>query len=168
MASYGERSQTRTAHLQAIQAYLGFRKAGAADVAALASWLLERALEHDKPAVLLELACDYLRTQRLLRPGLTVLEKLVVRARTHASESIFRELSPLLTDACRAFLDRLLVPEAATSRTPLGWLRRRATANSAPAILGELQKLAFLRRHDVAAWDVSGLNPNSVKRLSQL
>jgi len=34
--------------------------------------------------------------------------------------------------------------------------------------LRELQKLAFLRRHDVAAWDVSGLNPNSVKRLSQL
>src|SRR3954470_11403895 len=168
LASYGERSQTRTAHLQAIQAYLGFRKAGAADVAALVSWLLERALEHDKPAVLLELACDHLRTRRLLRPGLTTLEKLVVRARTHAAGSIFRELSPLLTDAHRAVLDSLLLPDSTTNRTPLGWLRRRATANSAPAILEELKKLAFLRMHDVEAWDVSGLSPNRVKRLAQL
>src|SRR5689334_14179662 len=53
---YGRRPQTRTDHLQAIIPYLGFRKATPADLEALDKWLLERALEHDKPTLLFQLA----------------------------------------------------------------------------------------------------------------
>lgn len=48
---YGRRLHTRTEHVLQVQAYLGFRKATAADLEALAQWLLERALEHDKPTL---------------------------------------------------------------------------------------------------------------------
>ena len=51
---------------------LGFRKARAADVRDLrASWLVERALEHDRPTLLLQLACEKLRTDKVVRPGPT-------------------------------------------------------------------------------------------------
>ncbi len=168
LAVYGERSQTRTDHLQAIQAYLGFRKASESDLTALSSWLLERALEHDKPTVLLQLACDNLRARRIVRPGLTILEKFVTSARNQATERIFALVAPILTSEHKQFLDSLLVPDATTNRTSLAWLRHRATANSAPEILEGLKKLKFLREHGVEEWDISGINPNRAKFLAQL
>jgi hypothetical protein len=41
-------------------------------------------------------------------------------------------------------LDSLLVPESPGERTPLGWLRRHATANSPRALLEVLDKLRRL------------------------
>jgi TnpA family transposase len=168
LAVYGDRSQTRTDHLQAIQAYLGFRKASDSDFTALSSWLLERALEHDKPTVLLQLACDNLRAQRIVRPGLTIIEKFVTSARNQATDRIFTQLAPMLTRERKQFLDALLVPDATTNRTSLSWLRRRATANSAPEILEGLKKLVFLREHSVEEWHISDINPNRAKLLAQL
>ena len=56
------------------------------DFHALADWLLERALEHDKPTLLYELTCEKLRTEQLLRPGVTRLERLVAEARARAAD----------------------------------------------------------------------------------
>jgi hypothetical protein len=56
-------------HLQQVQAYLGFRKALPLDLYALIMGLVERALEHDKPTLLLQLACDELRRERIVRLG---------------------------------------------------------------------------------------------------
>jgi TnpA family transposase len=51
--AYGARIATRTTHLQQVQRHLGFRRATPLDMYALQTWLLERALEHDKPTLLL-------------------------------------------------------------------------------------------------------------------
>jgi len=82
LATYGQRDQTRTAHLQQIQTYLGFRRATPIDLQILAAWLLERALEHDKPTLLLQLACEQLQHEKIVRPGVTRLEKMVATARS--------------------------------------------------------------------------------------
>ena len=55
-------------------------------------------LEHDKPTLLYELACEKLRTEQLLRPGVTRLERLVAEARERAQTETFRQLTPILTD----------------------------------------------------------------------
>src|SRR5436305_3023262 len=88
--AYGQRIKTRTAHLQQVQAYLGFRTATPLDLYALQTWLGERALEHDKPSLLLQLACDKLRREQIVRPGLTRLERLVATARHSAHTETFR------------------------------------------------------------------------------
>ncbi|MDZ4877123.1 MAG: hypothetical protein CLLPBCKN_006558 [Chroococcidiopsis cubana SAG 39.79] len=49
LVHYGKRAQTRTDHFQKVQAYPGFRPAKLKELRALTGWLLERALEHDKP-----------------------------------------------------------------------------------------------------------------------
>ncbi len=61
---YGARSQTRTEHLQQIQLRLGFRDATREDFRSLADWLLARALEHDKPSLLFQLACEHLHAEK--------------------------------------------------------------------------------------------------------
>ena len=77
LSDYGERAHTRTDHLQTIQEYLGFRKATQADFTSLAAWLLDRALEHDKPSLLLQLLCERFYKEKIVRPGITRLEKLI-------------------------------------------------------------------------------------------
>jgi TnpA family transposase len=80
LAAYGDRPHTRTDHFQQVLAYLGFHKARAAELRDLRAWLVARALEHDRPALLLQLACEKLRTDKVVRPGPTSLERLVVAA----------------------------------------------------------------------------------------
>jgi Domain of unknown function (DUF4158) len=63
LTAYGTRRPTRTTDFQHVQAHLHFRLATPLDMYALQTWLGERALEHDKPTLLLQLACDKLRRE---------------------------------------------------------------------------------------------------------
>jgi hypothetical protein len=94
LSRYGARAHTRTDHLQKILDYLGFRKAKPRHLKALQSWLAERALEHDRPTFLLQMACEKLYRDKLVRPGITILERMVTRGRIQAQQDTFRLLSP--------------------------------------------------------------------------
>ena len=147
---------------------LGFRKAKPRHLKALQTWLAERALEHDRPTFLLQMACEKLYCDKLVRPGITILERMVTRGRVQAQQDTFRLLAPVLTDGCKVLLDRLLVRDDALGCTPLAWLRHSATSNSATAILATLEKLAYLRRWGLEDWDLRALPPNRLKFLAQL
>ena len=168
LVHYTGSAHTRMHHRRALQAYLGYRRPQRADRERLAVWLAERALEHDKPTLLYALLCEQLQTEHLLRPGVTRLERLVAAARTRAETETFRQLTPLLSDERRQWLDTLLEPDPARGFTLLAWLRRPAVSNSPRAIVGNLEKLAFLRAAGVADWDLGALNPNRLKLLAHL
>jgi hypothetical protein len=89
--------QTQSDHLQEIQAYLGFHIAHPLELKTLSSWLLERALEHDKPSLLLQLLCEKLYQEKVIRPGITRLEKMIATARSQAQEETYKRVAPLLT-----------------------------------------------------------------------
>jgi TnpA family transposase len=166
--AYGHRIKTRTTHLQQVQAYLGFRPALPLDFVALTSWLSDRALEHDQPTWLLQLACDKLRREQIVRPGITRLERLVATAREQAQAETFQRLTPLLTSARQDWLDALLELDPALGRTRLTWFRQEATSHAASQILATLEKIAFLIEAGVAQWMLAGLTPNRVKSLAQV
>jgi hypothetical protein len=56
---------------------------------------LARALEHDKSGLLFQLACEHLRAEKIVRPGVTRLERLVMAAR----EGRLR-VQPEVSDQC--------------------------------------------------------------------
>jgi TnpA family transposase len=109
LSAYGTRDQTRTAHLQEIQVYLGFRQAKPEDLEMLAKWLVDRAMEHDKPTLLLQLAAQKLQAEKIVRIGITRLEQMVAAARQLAHKETFQRLEPLLTQERQVFLDSLLL-----------------------------------------------------------
>ncbi len=84
LGSYGEREQTRSDHQRQIEKYLAYRTATQDDLKHVTGWLTERSLEHDRPILLLQLLCEHLQNERLARPGLTILEKIVGAAREKA------------------------------------------------------------------------------------
>ncbi|MCP4965546.1 MAG: DUF4158 domain-containing protein [bacterium] len=67
--------RSRRHRLAASVAYAGWRRPNLSDLKLLDDWLLERALEHDKPAVVFGLTLDWLRVERVVRPGITVIER---------------------------------------------------------------------------------------------
>jgi hypothetical protein len=145
LEQYADREQTRTDHLWEIQARLGFRDAGQRELVGLSTWLLDRALEHDRRIVLFHLACQWLLQERLVRPGVTRIERMVAGVRERAQQETYRRLGMLLTPTLRDGLNVVLQPSSETGRTPLSWLQREATALTPRAILDEIDKLSYLR-----------------------
>jgi TnpA family transposase len=165
---YGQRAQTRTEHLHRICDYLGFRLSNEELLEELRTWLLRRALEHDKPLLLLQMACERLYQEKIVRPGITRLERMVSQARVQATKETFSRLSSFLTRPRKELLEQLLVFEPSTGRTPLHWLRQRATTNSPKAILQSLDKLATLQEWGVEEWQLDSIHPNRLKLLTQI
>ena len=90
----------------------------------MARWLLDRALEHDRPLLLWQLASEKLAAEKVVRPGVTVLERIVVAARRGAERETMKRLAAVLDEPGRSLLDGLLIPDEATDRTLLTWLRQ--------------------------------------------
>jgi hypothetical protein len=102
------------------------------------AWLIERAMEHERPSLLFSELCAELRRQGIERPAVAKGMRLVAWARERAHELTFARLTPQLTDPIRAVLDELLVTENSQSRH--AWPRSRPTAVSGRAMRRELDK----------------------------
>ena len=159
ISSYAARDQTRTDHLVEVARVLGWRPAGDVEFKELDQFLAARALEHDSPTLLFRLACDYLRSARVIRPGPEWLSRRVASAREMARVETYQRVEPLL-DArtkLRRELDSLLTVDPDLGSTRLHWLTTGPTRPSPAAVKAELAKYAFLRDLEAHTLDLSAL-----------
>nr|WP_243706298.1 DUF4158 domain-containing protein [Micromonospora sp. KC721] len=140
-----------------VAGYVGWRSMDTAEWKDLDEFLFARAMEHDSPKLLFRLACEYLLSSRVIRPGVILLLRRVAAARARARTETWSRVRHLLTDRRCAELDLLLVPDAYRGRTPLAWLGVGPTSSSPAAVKTELEKLAYLRRLDAHTLDLSML-----------
>jgi len=123
LAGYGERAQTRTDHEAQVRRHLGFRVAGEADLRELRRWLALEAMVADRPIVLFHLACARLYELRLVRPGLTVMERFLVgAAREAARAETARLVAPVLKAVGAGVLDGLLEADPDLGAARATWL----------------------------------------------
>lgn len=168
IAHYGQREATRSTHLKIIMQYLGWRRWQPLDTPGLEQWLLDRALEHDRERLLLDMACQKLKQEHILRPAIMTLERIVVGMVLATDAETYRRLAPLLTQEVKDQLDGLLVVDPDTRTSHHRWLARSATSNSPTAIKEAIQKLVFLKNLSVADWNTDVINTNRGKRLASL
>ncbi|MBB4942819.1 hypothetical protein FHR32_007219 [Streptosporangium album] len=78
---YGRRAQTRADHLGQVANYLGWKQAaaGSQEMKELEQFLTDRAMEHDSPTLLFNLAREYLMSVKVIRPGASALANAVNR-----------------------------------------------------------------------------------------
>jgi len=150
LAGYGEREQTRTDHLRLVLQYSEWRLPRSLGNMELEEFLLARAMEHDSPSLLFQLACEHLRTSQVVRPDVVRLIERVAAARTRAERETYDRLAHLLTEQRRAELDSLLVTNDEIGMARLRWLNTGPTEASAVAVKTEVRKLLFLRGLDAA------------------
>ncbi|WP_241999420.1 MULTISPECIES: DUF4158 domain-containing protein [Kribbella] len=153
------RVQTRSDHLRLVAEYLRWKPAPAGSEAMkeLEQFLTDRAMEHDSPTLLFTLAQEYLISAKTIRPGVTILAKMVASARTAADALTFEKLEHPFTAELIAELDRLLVYDADLGMTRVAWLLRRAVEASANAVKTAIEKLLYLRGMDAHLLDLSVL-----------
>ncbi|MDQ3723884.1 MAG: DUF4158 domain-containing protein [Actinomycetota bacterium] len=164
--TYGARGQTRTDQLTAARAHAGFRPWDAPEASALEAWLTVRAMEHERPKALFTLAAEQLHVQRIARPSVDQLVRLIGAARERAHQATFDALADQLTDrAARARLDRLL-ERRADGTTWIEWLRTPAPDASPRYILQQLEKFRYLRELGAERIDLSMLPPGRVRMLA--
>jgi hypothetical protein len=107
----------------------------------LDEFLLARAMEHDSPTLLFRLACEYLISARVIRPGPVTVVKRVAHAREVARQETFDRLAHEFTDERRAgLLDGLLVVDAGIGMTRLRWLGKGPVEASPAAVKAEIAK----------------------------
>lgn len=95
LKNYQPRPNTRSSQVQQIRKFLGWRKPANLDFLLWEKWLLDRAMEHDRPSLLFQLLCDKLRVEKIVRPAVTTLERMVMDARVMATtETSKRLISP--------------------------------------------------------------------------
>jgi hypothetical protein len=84
---YGRRAKTRTDHGRLVARYLGWRVPSTPEFGDLDEFLLARAMEHDSPTLLFRLACEYLISVKVVRPGPAAVVERVAHAREEATSS---------------------------------------------------------------------------------
>jgi TnpA family transposase len=155
--SYGRRAQTRSDHVRLAAQYLGWRPGGAMELKELDEFLLARAMEHDSPTLLFRLACEYLISARVIRPGPVTVVERVAHAREQAQSEIYDRVAHEFTPERCAELDALLVTDASIGMSRLRWLSTGPVEASAKAVKAEVDKLGFLRGLGADTLDMSVL-----------
>ncbi|MBX4171477.1 Tn3 family transposase [Rhodococcus pyridinivorans] len=157
IGAYGRRAKTRTEHLRLAARYLGWRAPTSLELKELDEFLLARALEHDSPTLLFRLACEYLISARVIRPGPVTVVERVAHAREEARRETYDRLAHLLTEQRRAGLDALLEVDPEIGMTRLRWLGTGPVEASPAAVKAEVAKLEFLRTLGADSLDLSML-----------
>jgi hypothetical protein len=166
LAGYGGwQGRTRRDHRAQVLARLGWRWCATGERKQLDQFLLARALEHDMPGVLLQLACDWLRAERIVRPPVDALTRRIATARDGARAEAYHRLAPMLAPPRPRQLDGLLDvdPDLGLTR-----LRRGATAATPEVLKAELDKLQFLRQHGADRLDLSRLPAGRRRMLAEI
>src|SRR6266699_3548575 len=165
LRGYGRRAQTRSDHLAKVARYLSWKTApdGSREMKELEQFLLDRAMEHDSPTLLFNLAREYLMSAKVIRPGAVTLAKMVGTARAGAGELTSQKVGHLLTLQVRQDLDLLMTYDAGLGMTRLAWLTTAAVEATASALKTSIEKLAWLRNMDAHHLDLSVL-PNERRR----
>ena len=166
LLTYGEREQTRSDHHALVRNHLDFNVWDTATAATTHGWLADRALEHERPSVLMSLLCEHLRARAIVRPSVAVLARLIGGAREAAHQVVLDRLADQLPTARRDELDRLLVVDPALKVSEIAWLRTvlgRVGVKGALAQVAKYERLGELRAADV---DLSSLPPSRRRYLA--
>ncbi|MEJ7825356.1 MAG: DUF4158 domain-containing protein [Solirubrobacteraceae bacterium] len=167
LALYGTRDQTRSDHFLAVRDRAGFKAFDSAERARLQEWLVQRAMEHERPKALHNLTCEQLRSGRVVRPAVDVLVRLIGAAREAAHAATSETLAPQLSSPKRAGeLDGLLDLREPGGVTWLEWIRTPAPDSAPAAIVAQLAKYEHLGSLGAEGVDLSMLAPGRVRILA--
>ena len=169
LTQYGSRPATKTQHLQQILKHLNYRRwQPIIDEPEMEKWLIDRGMEHDNERFLLEKLCQKLHYDKILRPAISSLERIVASIGERLHEETYRRLMFLWTDDLLKELDKILDFDAARKQTLHRWLCTAPTSNTARVINQTLEKITFIQVLKVDSWDISVIPANRKKRLANI
>ena len=163
------RDTTRREHVQELLSLGEFHSFDAEAQRELATALLPVALSTDSGIKLIEVLVLEMRSQRIVLPSLSTLERLVYEVRNRAQGQVLQNLTRSLTAEQKAHLDRLLVPDEELSpyQTLLTWLRQTGGKTTAVTILRFLKRIQVLKRTGIPEELGRSIHQNRLQSLAR-
>ena len=157
-----EREATYLEHRQNVLQYLGFRRFGEVEQQQLEIWLGQKTLLGILPDALFQQAEGYLLDHRILLPGPSVLERIVIHicadAHNQLFESIFQRLPPELRNA----IDQLLLVPEGEQRSYFFRLKEYPPAATISSIQSYLDRYQTIANVGVDEVEIPTLSPGFI------
>ena len=147
IAAFARRAPTRYDQLAAIKRRFGYRDLTRPLKAELKGWLAPRALTTANARDLLRQLLEHMRSQHIVIPGASVIERLAAEAMHAADACATVTITGKLTQEQRTKLDALLNEQTRAMQSRLSWLRtpdERVRGTSLAALLDKLELLQDL------------------------
>ncbi len=134
----------------------------------LVRWLYTRSwISAERPSVLFDLATAKCVENKILLPGVTVMERLIAQVRDRANARIWQKLAQLPNDEQLGLLENLLATDPGSRRTGLDILRQPPTHATANGLLKAIHRLERLREIGSANWNLFGIPMGRISALSR-
>ena len=166
--AYSERPTTQWEHTAEVRQVYGFIDFGGAE-ARLRDFLTARAWTRaERPGALFDQAVAWLRGERVLLPGVSVLARLVAEVRADAAARLHEVLAGQVDVALRARLEALLAVPNGDRFSELDRLRRAPTRASGREMARALDRAAEIAAvgAGAGALDVGEVPPGRVEALA--
>ena len=159
--------RTSRLHAQRAREHLGWHRCTADVERSLADWLKSLAEEHDQGSVLLNATLRHLYQEKIARPGLTRLERLIETARVTVRDEIIQAINSQLTQEQKKLLDELVTVPAGETRSPLQRFKETPPKATRPHLRAVLEKIRTIHAIELDRLDLSSVHPNRVKLMAQ-
>ena len=144
-ANYGQRDQTRREHISELQTIFGFQTFTTSNHYRYAVHSIESiALQTDKGIILAKELIENLRSQKILLPAVSVIERICAEAITIAERQIYKCLTESLSSEQMRQLDSLLLMRGESKTSTLIWLRQSPAASNAKHLLEHIERLKIM------------------------
>jgi len=162
-----ERKATYTEHRHNIMTYLGFQKFDDQAQAQLEAWIEHEARRGMLPDTLFQQVEQHLLDKRVLLPGPSVLERLIIHvcSQVHVElfETVFRRLSPALRQA----IDQLLLVPDGEQHSAFYRLKEYPPAPSIASIQSYLQRYHTVAETGIDTLEIPILTPEFLAYLAK-
>ena len=132
LSTYPPSENTRTLHPERIRDYLGFQKCEQPQRMLLLNHLTEQVVKLPRTADLIDVACEWLYEQKIVRPATRTLQDIVTDAKILGMNKVYALISSGLTVEQKTMIDKLLTanPDREGGYSPLDELRKSAQRES--------------------------------------
>ncbi|MBM4206663.1 MAG: DUF4158 domain-containing protein [Gammaproteobacteria bacterium] len=163
-----EREATFSEYRKNILAYLGFSKFDDNAQQYLRSWLEQQAKEAVLPDDLFLRAERHLLVQRVILPGASVLERLVISVCADAHEKLFENLFNRLTPELKTAIDGVLVASPGGQPSHFFLLKEYPPSATIASIQDYLERYALLEKTGIGAFPAQIADPGFIDYLYKL
>ena len=154
-----ERKATYTDHRHHIMTYLGFQPFDAQAQAHLEAWIAQEARRGTLPEALFQQAEHQLLAQRVLLPGPSVLERLIIHICSTVHDEVFETVFQRLSPELRQAIDHLLLVPEGEQHSAFSRLKEYPPAPSIASIQAYLHRYHTVAKTGMAACEIPVLTP---------
>jgi len=163
-----DRPATYSEHRTNLLNYLGYRKFDPEAQTQLQEWLEQQADQSESPDKLFQRAERYLLSERIILPGASVLERLIISHCAAAHENLFTSLYQRLSPELRQAIDRLLTIPEGEQRSYFFQLKEYPPSATVSSLQNYLKRYRTLVETGIDDLEISSVTPSFLDYLFRL